>query len=256
MSRITAALALSTCCIAAPTAWSVPADDFDDNARGPEWSLLEDDPSLVLSEQNARLEVLAANPTSPSTDALYLSNGPAGFTLSTADNFSIAIDYSFASFVSSVDGGALGLVFGVGRDLDGTDSAAVGFGYADIGPAAISALTVAHRTDDVQAADATVPGAPASGTFLITYDAAGDDLSFGRDGSPPVFVLADTVRGVWGASDLLISFGARGNGFATTSGQAFLDNFEVRSGTIVPEPASLSVLIVGAAGLCRRRRRG
>ena len=68
--------------------------------------------------------MLAANPSSPNTDALYLSNGSSGFTLSTADDLSIAIDYSFTSFVSSVDGGALGLVFGVGRDLDGTDSAA------------------------------------------------------------------------------------------------------------------------------------
>jgi hypothetical protein len=233
---------------------ALPADDFNDNARGSEWTLIQDDASLALSETNAHLEVLAANPVSASTDALYLSNGAAGYRLSTAADFSLAIHYSFTAFASSADGGTLGLVFGVGRDLDGTDSAAVGFGYADFGPVALPSLTVAHRTDDAQSLDGTNLAAPTSGTFLISYNAAGDDLSLGLDGAPATFTLADTVRSVWGADDLLVSFGARGNGFTTTSDQAFLDNFEVRGGTVVPEPASLGMLGLCGALLRRVRR--
>lgn len=239
----------------AASAHALPTDDFNDNTRGPEWSLVQDDASLALAEQNARLEVLANNPASPNFDAIYLSNGASGFRLSTAADFSLAIDYNFASFVSSVDGGQFGLVFGIGRDLDGTDSAAVGFGRADIGPAVLSSLTVAHRTDDVQTIDATNFAAPTSGTFLVTYNAAGDDLSLGLDGSPATFTLNDTVRGVWGADDLLVSFGARGNGFTTSSGQAFFEDFEVRSGTVVPEPAMTGAMLLLPAALLMRRKR-
>ena len=255
MNRIAGVGAFAVLGLLARGARGLPTDNFNDNARGPEWSLVQDDAALALSETNARLEVLASNPVSPNTDALYLSNGLSGFRLSTAADFSLAIDYSFASFTSSIDGGALGVVFGVGRDLDGTDSAAIGIGYTDIGPAVLSALTVAHRTDDAQTVQPLAVAPPTAGTFLVTYDNAGDDLTLALEGSTSSFTLADTVRTVWGADDLLVSFGARGNGFTVTSGQAFLDDFEVRTGTVVPEPGTLGMLLLPAAVLRRGRRR-
>jgi MYXO-CTERM domain-containing protein len=61
---------------------------------------------------------------------------------------------------------------------------------------------------------------------------------------------------VWAADDLLVSFGARGSGFTTTSGQATLDNLIVRTGTVVPEPGltAFTVLALAAVPLARRRR--
>ena len=256
MKHLLAATAVALFLPAAARAASAVDDDFFDGTRAPQWSLLQDDPAaLSLAEQNGRLEVLATGAGNANDDALYLSNGPAGFRLSTAADFSVALDYDFGSFQSGgAFGSALALDFGVGRDLDGTDSAAIGFGRVGGFPLPF-ALAALHRTDDVQTTDATAFPLLSSDTFLLTYDAAGDDLSLGLDGQAPLFTLADTVRGVWGAEALYVSFGARGSGFATASGDAFVDNFAVRSGLVlVPEPASAALLGLPGLGLIRRRR--
>lgn len=234
-------------------------DNFNDNAMGSQWTLLSDDAAhLNLAEQNQRLEMIADAPASSATDALYLSNGPAGFRLSTAQDFHITIDYSFTGYsLAGGNGMALALDFGVGRDLDGTDSAAVGVGYAteNIGfPITVQGAVIGYRTDDVETQSPYLLP-PSTGTFDIAYDAAGDDLTLGIEGTSISSTLADTVRGVWGANDLLVSFGARGNGFSTTSGDAWLDNFTILEGTTVPEPMSSALLGFGAAGMLLKRRR-
>ena len=257
-SVLAAALAAIALLPAAAHAAS-PDDDFADGVRGPQWSLVQDDPAhLSLAEQNGRLEVLGSPGGASSDDALYLSDGPAGFRLSTAADFSVAVAFDLGSRPGTGSiSDAIGLDFGVGRDLDGTDSAAIALAYAG-GLNFPAALVVAHRTDGAQTTDAgPTLQLFSSGTFLISYDAAGDDLSLGLDdGRPAAFVLWDTVRGVWGADDLLVSFGARGSGFALDSGDAFLDDFAVRSGVViaVPEPSSLALLGVGGLAPLRRRR--
>lgn len=249
-------LAASLALAAAPVARAASAvdDNFSDGSIGPQWSLLQDNPAaLALAEQNGRLEVLSAPGGDQADDALYLSK----FQLSTAADFSVAVDYDFAgSGSNSAIFSSLALDFGVGRDLDGTDSAAIALGRVG-GVNLPAALGVAHRTDDVQTTDyGPTLQLLTAGTFLLSYDAAGDDLSIGLDGQPPLFTLQDTVRGVWGADSLYVSFGARGSGFTTASGDASLDNFAVRSGTLtdVPEPASVGLVGLAAVGFVRRRR--
>ena len=256
MKHLLATAALALILPATARAASAVDDDFADGARAPQWALLQDDPAdLSLAERNGRLEVLATQGGDPNNDALYLSDGPAGFRLSTAADFSVALNYNFGAFQSGGGfGSALALDFGVGRDLEGTDSAAIGFGRVGGFPLPF-ALAVLHRTDDVQTTDATTFPLFSSGTFLLAYDAAGDDLTLGLDGQAPLFTLADTVRGVWGADSLYLSFGARGSGYALASGDAFVDNFAVRSGSLilVPEPASVGLIGLAALGLVRRR---
>jgi nitrogen fixation-related uncharacterized protein len=238
------------------TAFAAVDDNFNDNVTGPQWSVLTDHPSLTVTEQNNRLEVISAPSNSPINDALYLSNGSTPFRLSTASDFEIAIDYSFTQVRNEPAlGSLLGVVFGVGRDLDGTDSAAIGYFYSrqNFGlPVTLGGVGVGHRTDDVSSEDAAAL-ATTSGTFVIAYSAAGDDLSFKVDGGSTLYTLQNTVQAIWNASDLLVSFGARGHGFSTQSGDAYLDNFVVRSGTIITEPATLGLM--GMATLALRRRR-
>lgn len=234
-----------------PAAAAPQDDSFGDGVRGPQWSLIEDNPAhLSLAEQNGRLEVLATGSSAASDDALYLSNGPSGFRLSTAEDFRVEIDYSFTDYVnesSFLD--SMLLVLGVGRDPEGTDAAAVAFGYGNAGTGIASGLGVGTRTDGTETTDTLGPGSP-TGTFVVDYAAGTDTLTLG-DGTLS-HEITDTVRGLWEADDLLVSFGARGTGFATSSGDAFFDDFRIVSGTIVPEPA-FAALFATASLLLRRR---
>lgn len=239
-----------------PLASGSPVDDnFNDNSTGPSWSVVIDAPSqLTILEQNQRLEVISPGSTSPNNDAIYLSNGTSPFVLSTASDFEIAIDYSFTSAIPAQGaqiGDALSLVLGIGKDLDGQDSAAIGFarGYAGI---VLPTAVFGTRTNDVQQLTLGAHSA-STGTLVISYNAAGDDLTASITGGPS-FSLNDTVLSVWGASELFISFGARGSGLITQSGDAYLDNFVVRSGTIVPEPGVMGLALIIAGSLLSRRR--
>lgn len=229
------------------------SDNFNDNALGSYWTLLEDSHStLRLVEQNNRLEVIANQPTSVTTDAIYLSNGINGFQISTGHDFLISIDYSYTGMAAPGSGlfDAISLVLGVGRDLDGTDSAAIGVARTRFNTLSTGA---AYRTDDVQTA-ALIGSAQPNGTMFVSYDAANDDLLLGLT-IGGFFKLEDTVVGKWHASSLWVSFGARGNGSTRVSGNASLDNFQITEGdvTAVPEPAT-STLFLAAGALCLWRR--
>ncbi|MEM9754071.1 MAG: hypothetical protein AAF916_11900 [Planctomycetota bacterium] len=220
-------------------------DDFTDGVPASAWTVLQDDPAtLSLNEQGGRLDVLASNPPNNAIDALYLSNGVDGFRVGTTQDFELTLRYSLSGFDdnAAVVGDALGLTFGVGRDLDGQDSAAIGYGVGRqaLGPfvATSTALAAGVRINDVQSESILAIGSPDGGTFRITYDAAGDDLSLGLAGGS-AFLLEDTVRGVWGAEALFVSFGARGGGFSWGLGDAWLDDFAVVNGDVRPlNPAS------------------
>ena len=231
------------------------SDDFNDGIIGPQWSLVVDDPAnLNVAETGGRAVVTSTTGGSPTNDALYLSDGPNGFRLSTASDFSMQIDYRFSTPAGTAgNGSAVGLVFGVGRDLDGTDSAAVGYGYATVFGQTVGSTAFAFRTDDNQSTPQTNFAAPNNGTLTVSYDAAADLLT-ATDGAAMPFTLANTVRGVWGADSLYVSFGARGSGIATPSGGATLDNFVINSGVIVPVPEPVSVGFAAVALLALRRR--
>lgn len=251
---------LMTLALAAGGATASVTDHFNDNTIGPEWSTVVDNVArLSLAEQNQRLEILASSPISPNTDALYLSNGPSGFLLSTASDFEIKIDFAITNptaiaSTSAGSGSALGLVFGIGRDLpDGTDSAAVGVGLVDTGLGlSVLASTAAQRVDDAQTLF-PMASPVASGTFRITYASLTDQLIL-NNGSVGM-VLANLVRSTWNADEVYVSFGARGHGFSIASGQAYFDNFEVVAGTVlpIPEPASFAWVVLAAPLLLRRQ---
>jgi hypothetical protein len=242
-------------------AWAYD-DNFDDNAIGPTWTAIIDAPGvLTINEQNQRLEATATGGGLMTNDAIYLSNGPAGFRLATSTDFEIAIDYSFAAhggFVGALND-AVALAFGVGRDLDGTDSAAIAFGYTHTlflgNPITTSALGVAYRVNDAQSPVPLNIG-PFSGTFVIAYDAIADELTLGVEGGSS-HTLTGMVQGTWNATELFVSFGARGRGFVVNEGQAYLDNFVIRSGSVmpIPEPGTLTLLTGVLLASCGTRRR-
>lgn len=243
------AAVMTVLAVATSSAITVPfTDNFDDNSTGSEWVIVTDNPSqLSVAEVGGTVRVLATNSTVPTNDALYISSGADGFRMLTSANFELRIDYSFTSFQSSVDGGAFGLVFGIGRDLpDGTDSAAIGFGLTDFGAVIANGVTAQYRTDDVASSLSALPGST-TGTFLITYTASIDRLIMGTLGGYSV-IYDGLVQGQWEAASVYVSYGGRGAGFVTAGSDAFFDNFQVVSGVAIPEPGSLG-LVAGASAL-------
>jgi len=243
--------------LALATSAAAQSDDFDDGVRGNQWSLVVDRPAVLnLSETGGSVSIISEAAGIATNDALYLSNGVAGFRLSTAADFAIQLGYDFSAVQSSAGAGAqLALVFGVGRDLAGTDSAAIAYAIGDTGAGLVGGLGFAWRTDGVQTSGVPDFSRPAAGTFFVGWDADTDRLSLG-DGTK-TYLLDNTVLAAWGADALFISLGGCGAGLETLAGDATLDDFVITSGQIVavPEPAVSLPLLAGLM-LLRRSRAG
>jgi hypothetical protein len=255
--------AISIClvlfCLCAAAQAGAFDDDFSGAGFSSQWMYLADSPSeLWLSQTNGVAEVGTNGGTDPANDALLLSDPMAGFVISTAQDFTMTVDFQFAR-TQWTGTGTLSMTFGIGADLNGENSAAVG--YTQSSDATLQdGVSVAYRIDDVQT---SVPLGFAygdvddNGTFTIHYDAAGDDLTFITTQSLTLFgnptssswTLEDTVRGIWGADTVFAALGARGAGINVADGSATFDNF-----TFTPEPTSLTLLGLGAMALLRRRR--
>lgn len=232
-------------------------DNFNDNLVSDQWNLITDAPGqLDMVEANGRAEVAADGTNTLATDdALYLSNGTQGFRMSTASDFEIQIDYNYTNFAGT---GTVALVFGVGVDPNGEDSAAIGFSRSS-NIFLNRALGIAYRIGGPQT---EVPltlylnNAADTGTFTVSYDVSSDTLTLGRIGDTGD--VPGLVQGSWGNPDeLWVSFGARGEGLTLNSGEAYFDNFEIISGTAVaiPEPGTMALLAALCAGCCRKRMR-
>ena len=260
LQRAVAALAVGMMVALASTA-SAQSDDFNDGVLGSQWQRVVDNPAnLDLAETGGVIDVTATPGGSPNDDALYLSNGPDGFRLSTATNFSIAIDYRFTA--PTTGSGAVALVLGVGRDLDGTDSAAIGYAYGSTPIGILGGSIFGYRIDDQSfppnPTSAVNPFAANTGTLTISYDAATDTLTGGAGGTVAAPVVG-VVRGTWGADSVFVSFGARGQGLSVPGGTATLDDFNLLGGTVVPVPEPSAGLlgagvIVGGVWSSWRRR--
>ncbi|MCX5673981.1 MAG: PEP-CTERM sorting domain-containing protein [Planctomycetota bacterium] len=243
-------------------AMSVPAvantfqDNFGDNAMGPQWTLVQDDPPrLWLEETLGRLELRAAAPVSSSTDALYLSNGAGGLQLKVSSDFTVSIDYNFSAFSGT---GGIALDLGIGRDLAGTDAAAVAYLRYNVptdplSPLKDRALGAAYRVGGAQQEVPIALSFPDSGTLTLHYDSAADQLTLGAGASTTI--LANLVKGQWNADTVWVSFGGRGDGLTLAGGNAYLDNLSVTGDIIaVPEPATLALVALGGLAVLRRRR--
>lgn len=246
---LVAALAVTS----APVAAATISDSFTGTAPSAYWSVLQDAPAQLWLEQDDRINVLSSAAGSASNDAIYLSDGASGFRLRTDSDFVITIDYDVTTFTGS---GLIALNLGVGNDLDGQDSAAIGF-VCSSNPLLNQLLVPAYRINDVETSVPMVPVA-SSGTLLVQYDSAVDILTLGLDDGISFHrvKLPGLVRTTWNATSLWVAFGARGQGLVFSSGDATLDNLTINGHfTAVPEPATLAMILAGGALAMLRRRR-
>jgi hypothetical protein len=124
----------------------------------------------------------------------------------------------------------------------------------------------AYRVNDVETpsslSDLLIDGlASTSGTLWIFYDESEDKVYLSNESYDPGDAddtITGLVKGTWNASSLYVAVGATvQNSTVEESDLAFLDNFELTSGTTVPvpEPGSLMLLLAGATAPLFRRRR-
>lgn len=245
-----------------------------------EWSSVKDPPHinmqaaapylvspLTSTEQGAALS--ATGPVPSGTDIGFASLGGSatavnkGFYFDPLQSFSVAIDYRFSA-ISSVGAGGIG--FGIGEDLDGTDSAGVGMGFVNGAPLAYS---TAARVDDIDQAFELFATAPApDGRFFVQYDSVtknvvlGVSTTLGSTAPMETKTLAGIGAG-WDDEPLLVSFFLRSQSVsilpALQSGdvRALFSNFEVLSGTpiSIPEPTTSLLVVPGALGVLAVTRR-
>lgn len=263
-----AAVGLCALIVSGSVALAGPYDeDFNDNSQSTMWTKVEDDPSKAsVSETNQQLEVYSHSAVTYNADALYLSNGPTGFALSTASDFQIRIDYNFGSTSSTSASGETTLAnvnFGLGTDVSGVDSLAIGYGFGGQNPIIVNGFFAAYRVANVQSSPSFSGSASTSGTFYISYDASGDTIYLSNTGygaGNALVTYDDIVQAQWGASEVLVSFGGRYQRAVTNDTNTWLDNFVIDQGDVspVPEPGTLALLACGGlamAGALRRRRR-
>src|SRR3954454_22656748 len=143
-------------------AHALPADNFDDNARAGAWTQIQDNPALLsIAEQNARLAGVSSKTSALDADAIYLSDGPAGFALSAVQSFQIRISYQLtaplAAGASSGSDWAFALDFGFGTTAGGEDSFSAAAGWAPLPVVGIPprGLGYGYRVNDAQTTLAT-----------------------------------------------------------------------------------------------------
>lgn len=241
----------------AQAALALPNDDFNDNTRDPMWSQIVDGADLQLAETNQRLQFTASQNSITDLDALYLSNGASGFALSTAADFKMKVSFSIFDSLPPASRRADGnwqfaLDFGFGTTAGGEDSFTAAIAWAPVFGVPVLGVGYAYRVDDAQ----SVVGsglAPTSGNIYLQYATATDTITLSLDGyddptptaTIPNLVRASELSGGWNASSVLVALGARGHGVDVAAGAAWLDNFSIDQGVLVPEPATAALALLG-----------
>jgi hypothetical protein len=192
------------------------------------WNFFQESPNVWLDETNQRLEVRSTADVNEYRSA-YLANG---WGFSTADNFSFKTDFHNNStlrppyFFASV---TLGLfkdwsnILIIQADYEVDEYADSYFHYElTIADSNVDAKDKERNTDD--------------GTLYISYDASKDELYLSDTGywaTNAWVTIPGLLKGEWG-NHVVVPFlaGSAENG-VLASGDAYLDNFVVDSGTIV-----------------------
>jgi hypothetical protein len=94
------------------------------------------------------------------------------------------------------------------------------------------------------------------GTLYISYDAGKDELYLsdgGYEAANAWVTIPGLLKGEWSSAVVIPFLGGHADNMALSSGEAYLDNFVVDSGTVVPEPATIALLGLGALSLIRRK---
>ena len=232
-----------------PSAYADISDNFNDNSMDTSlWSLYQESPAIVwLDESNQRLE-LRSTGTHNDEYADYYANA---WDFLLTDDFSLRIDFKHDQIPPAIPGDQdwdFSVHLGLAKDWDNDVFLEAGYGV-DGPTTAHSFFYCATIVDGYEDPKGEVDKVTDYGTLYISYDADNDELYLSYTGywaTNAWVTIPGLLQGEWDASFVFPYIGGWSDGVAIDSGNAYLDNFVVDSGTIVytnvvPVPVSINI---------------
>jgi hypothetical protein len=217
-------------------AYALPSDDFNDNSMDTSlWNLYEDNHTNAWLDETNRLEFRSTADAEDST-AVYFSNG---WGFSTADNFSFKADFHCSSTSGPTDSDydiILGLSKGVDETIKNNNVTIHATYYIDNEQHENRFYSYDNTTDGIEASEVEKSRFVDNGTLYISYDASQDKLYLSDTGygaTEAWITIQGLLQDKWGSGVVSQFLGGWTGNIALASGDAYLDNFVVDSGTII-----------------------
>jgi hypothetical protein len=220
----------------------LPSDNFNDNSMNTSmWNLFQESPNVWLDETNQRLEVCSTADVNGAA-VVYYANGW-GFL--TANNFSFKVDFHCMPPPSGYC--EFGTMLGIGKcggdpiTLRNNNAAIDASSWADEYENGMH-FCADKTTDGNLVEEGHKTRNQDNGILYISYDANKDELYLSDTGywaANAWVTIPGLLKGEWGSA-VVIPFlgGSYVWNISLNSGDVYLDNFVVDSGTVVPNPAT------------------
>lgn len=204
------------------------SDNFNDNSQAATWKKFEENPdSCWVNEINQRLEI-TANGDASDRGALYVPNNW-GF-VTTAD-FQVKVDFYNSIVSSNWNEVYIGIGYGYHLDNFNDDYIYLAAGCDDNYPVFWSEYVEDQNT----VAGYWKTRSSNSGTLYISYDASEDKLYLSDSGYGSASawkIFSGVLQGAWGNRIVGVGIGGSSVHVAMSTGQAYVDNFVIDSGTL------------------------
>ncbi len=246
---------VTICTIAELTVFATPLaraslmDNFNDNSIDTSlWNLYQEDSAKVwLNETNQRLE-LRAEIADTSANADYYANA---WGFSPKDNFSFKVEFKHNTdslTYQDDDDWDFSVHLGLAKDGDNEVFLETGYGVAQQPSDSHSFFYCATIIDGDEDSKGEKNKAIDSGTLYMSYDADIDELYLSDTGywkDDSWSTITNLLQNEWGGSVVFPYIGGWSDGVKLESGDAYLDNFVVDSGTVVPAPGAFLLCSMG-----------
>jgi The GLUG motif len=220
-----------------PRLWweHVLADDFGDGQAEPLWWVSEPYPEhMWVRETDGRLEFQATEEIDDS-HAVYVSNG---WRLDTTSDFAMRVDFYFAKRTAGDSWVFITLLPSLEPDADEPVARNIDF---EAGCMNDQPFYLYEVIDDALGREESKPRPTDDGTLYLSYNAATDELYLSDTGYGQANAWK-TVAGLlgtqWEAEPVYVALGGGSDHVALEAGEAYLDNFAISAGVLVPTDES------------------